>query len=432
MNPRKAASPRAAPVPIQWNVPADVLGIAMGAVGGAAVGVERQWSGHATGPTSHFAGIRTFTLLGGLSGTAGWLWSSGFQTLAAVILIGAVAIVVAAYVAVSRLESDATTEVAALIVLAAGVLSGTGSWALASGIIVLTAILLVEKSRLHSLVARIPVVGLKAGFRFALMAVIILPLLPEGPYGPLGGIRPRELWTMVLLFSGISFLSYIIRSLLGAGQGYVVAGLLGGLVSSTNVTLSFSRMRSQDARNEIPLAIGVVAASTMLYFRVVGAASFLNPALGRAILPFVIPPVLLGVLFCAYGLRRSWAQEGGDETTPNPLQFRSALQMAGLFQIVLFVVGAASRRWGQAGLLAAGGILGLTDVDALVISMAKAASTVDQVSTAALATALGILANNALKLGVAIAFGRGRFRTLATSGLGGLALATALAIVLLH
>lgn len=403
----------------------------MGAVGGAVVGVERQWSGHASGPGSRFAGIRTFTLLGGLAGTAGWFWANGFQLPAAVLLIGAVAIVVAAYAAVSRHDPDATTEVAALIVLAAGVLSGIGSWTLASSIIVITAILLVEKSRLHSLVARIPGTGLKAGFRFALMAVVILPLLPEGPYGPLGGIRPRDLWTMVLLFSGISFLSYIVRSFLGPGQGYVVTGLLGGLVSSTNVTLSFSRMRA-DANSEVPLALGVVAASTMLYFRVVGAASFLNPALGLAILPFAIPPALAGVLFCAYGLRRNRPAAVGDETTANPLQFRSALQMAALFQIVLFLVRAANTQWGQSGLLAAGGILGLTDVDALVVSMAREAGTGDLVSTAALATAVGILANNALKLGVAIVFGRGRFRSLAAIGLGVLTLATALAIALLR
>lgn len=404
----------------------------MSALGGAAVGVERQWSGHATGPGSRFAGIRTFTLLGGLSGIAGWLLANGFQGPAVVILMGAVALVVAGYVAASRHDPDATTEVAAMIVLAAGILSGTGSWALASGIIAITAILLVEKSRLHSLVARIPDIGLKAGFRFALMAVVILPLLPEGPYGPLGGIRPRELWTMVLLFSGISFLAYIIRSFLGGGRGYVVAGLLGGLVSSTNVTLSFSRMRTEDARTQIPLALGVVAACTMLYFRVAAAASILNPALGLAILPFAIPPALVGVLFCLNGLRRFRAPEKEEETTPNPLQFRSALQMAVLFQLVLFMVGAVTQRWGQVGLLAAGGALGLTDVDALVISMAKTAGAAGQVYIAALATGTGILANNFLKLGVTIVFGREQFRRLAVTGLGLLTLATGLAVAFLR
>jgi uncharacterized membrane protein (DUF4010 family) len=106
--------------------------------------------------------------------------------------------------------------------------------------------------------------------------------------------------------------------------------------------------------------------------------------------------------------------------------------MAGLFQIVLFLVDAASRRWGKTGLLVSGGILGITDVDALVISMAKAAGTTDQVYPAALAMASGILANNFLKIGVAIALGRGRFRLLAASGLGLLALATALTVVFLR
>jgi uncharacterized membrane protein (DUF4010 family) len=176
----------------------------------------------------------------------------------------------------------------------------------------------------------------------------------------------------------------------------------------------------------------VVAASTMLYFRVVGAASLLNPALGRAILPFAIPPALVGVLFCAYGLRRFRLPGKENQTTPNPLQFRSAIQMACLFQVVLILVGAVSRRWGQTGLLAAGGILGLTDMDALVISMAKAAGAADQIYTAALATVSGILANNVLKLGVAIAFGRSRFRCVAAFGLALLTLATALGIVFLR
>lgn len=410
----------------------DVLGIAMAALGGAAVGVERQWSGHATGPASRFGGIRTFTLLGGLAGIAGWLWANGFQLPATVILIGAVALVVAGYVTASRHDADATTEVAAMIVLGSGVLAGIGLWALASGIVVITALLLVEKSRLHSLIARIPDAGLKAGFRFALMAVVILPILPEGPYGPFGGVRPRELWTMVLIFSGISFLSYIARLILGGGRGYVVAGLLGGLVSSTNVTLSFSRMRAGSAKTQAPLALGVVAASTMLYFRVTGAAAILNPALARSLAPFIIAPALVGIFFCVYGMRRSHPAESEEETTVNPLQFWSALQMAVLFQVVLFLVGAASRRWGQTGLIAAGATLGFTDVDALVIAMAKAAGTADQVETAALATAVGVLSNNFLKLGIAIVVGRARFRVLAASGLGLLALATTLGIAYLR
>ena len=170
-----------------------VVGIAIAALGGAAVGLEREWSGHAGGPEAHFAGIGLFTLLGGLAGAAGWLWSQGMQSLAIVLLSAAAALVVAAYVAASRRSVDGTTEVAALVVLSAGVLAGSNHLVLASVIVAITTLLLVEKSRLHAMIARIDDAGLRAGIRFAVMAVVILPLLPPGPYGPLGGIRPRQL-----------------------------------------------------------------------------------------------------------------------------------------------------------------------------------------------------------------------------------------------
>lgn len=409
------------------GVPTDVLGILLAALGGAVVGVERQWSGKAA-----FAGVRTFTFLGGLAGAAGWLWSNSYPIPAAILLAGAVAVVVAGYVAESRKATDATTEIAALMILAAGVLSGIGRWTLASGIVVVTAILLVEKSRLHSWVASISDTGLKAGFRFALMAVVILPLLPEGPYGPFGGVRPRELWMLVLLFSGISFLAYIIRSFIGAGFGYVVAGLLGGLISSTNVTFSFSRMNvTRSAQGG--LALGVIGASTMMYFRVVAASAVLNAAFARALLPYLATPALLGTLICVYGLWRTRkAGKNGHKDSANPLQFRSALQMAALFQVVLFAVRGMSERFGNAGLLASGAILGLTDVDALTISMAKSAANGEMLPVAALAAVVGILSNNVLKLGVAIIFGRERYRILAAAGLAGLGAATVATIAFLR
>src|SRR5262245_973143 len=184
---------------------ASVIAVLIAALGGAAVGLERQWSGHADGPRARFAGIRTFTMLGAVGGFSGWLWTAGITTPAAILLTGAVAIVAAAYVAGSRQDVDGTTEVAALIVLAAGLLAGIGSASIASGVIAILVLLLVEKSRLHSLVRRIDDEGLRSGVRFAVMALVILPLLPEGPFGPLGGVRPRQLWVLVLFFSGLSF-----------------------------------------------------------------------------------------------------------------------------------------------------------------------------------------------------------------------------------
>ena len=129
----------------------DILGILIAALGGLAVGLERQWSGHATGPKKRFAGVRTFTLLGILSGISGWLWINHFELVSAILLAAGAALVVAAYAAASRHDVEATTEVAALVVLTAGVAAGIGSLALAAGAIAVITLLLVEKSRIHDI-----------------------------------------------------------------------------------------------------------------------------------------------------------------------------------------------------------------------------------------------------------------------------------------
>src|SRR4249920_1732666 len=102
----------------------DILGLLIATLGGTAIGLERQWSGHADGPRARLGGLRTFTMLGALAGLSGWLWTLGFSAAATALLVGAVAIVGVAYATASRYEVDATTEIAALLVLAAGVLAG--------------------------------------------------------------------------------------------------------------------------------------------------------------------------------------------------------------------------------------------------------------------------------------------------------------------
>src|SRR6185295_12904561 len=129
----------------------------------------------------------------------------------------------------------------------------------------------------HALVRHIDDVGLRSAARFGVMALVILPLLPEGPYGPLGGVRPRELWALALFFSGLSFAGYVARRIVGSGRGFLVTGLLGGLVSSTNVTLTFARSSRAMAGMDKELALGTIAANAMLYPRVLIATVVLNP-----------------------------------------------------------------------------------------------------------------------------------------------------------
>ena len=241
-----------------------VLGILVAALGGVAVGIERQRSGHASGPGARLGGVRTFTLLGGTAGLAGWLTTQHLPGLAIVLAAGAVGVVIAGYIAASRTDVDATTEVAALVVIGAGLSAGVGWLTVASAVIAVSVLLLVEKSQLHALVGRIDDEELRAAARFGVMAVVILPLLPEGPFGPWGGIRPRTLWLLVLFFTGLSFSGYLARRIFGATQGYPLAGLLAGLISSTNATFTFARLSRREQWLSRPLAIGTVAACTSI------------------------------------------------------------------------------------------------------------------------------------------------------------------------
>ncbi|HEY7288569.1 MAG TPA: MgtC/SapB family protein [Vicinamibacterales bacterium] len=408
---------------------ASLLGILVAALGGAAIGVERQQSGHATGIDARFAGVRTFTLLGGVAGLTGWLTRMDLAGMALVIEAGAVAVVVIGYVAASRRDVDATTEVAALIVIAAGFIAGIGYLALASGTVAMCALLLVEKSRLHALVAGIDDDELRAGARFAVMAVVVLPLLPEGPFGPLGGIKPRELWLLVLFFAGLSFCGYVARRLIGPGRGYAVAGVLGGFISSTNVTFTFARLSRHENGFARALATGAVGASTMLFPRVALAAAVLRPTTARALLPYLIAPFVLGAIATASSWRLA-APDGDPNAGPsNPLQVWAALQMAALFQVVLFAVYVVRHYFSEGGLLASGAVLGLTDVDALTVSMTRVAADSGADAIASKAIAIGIVANCVLKAGLAAALGAPAFRRLAGSVLLAMALTITMSLV---
>jgi uncharacterized membrane protein (DUF4010 family) len=401
---------------------ASLWNLAVATLGGLAVGIERQWSGHAVGPRARFAGLRTFTLLGLVAGLSGLLWVSGLQGPAIVFLAGLGALVVVAYLAASRHDVDGTTEVAAFVVMAAGVLAGAGHDRVASGIVALTVLLLLEKKRLHGLVSLIERVEVRAASRFAVMATVVLPLLPEGPFGPLGGVRPRQLWALVLFFSGLSFVGYIARRTAGPRRGYAIAGTLGGVLSSTAVTLTFARLSRSHPQAGRALASGALGGNAVLFPRVLIGSSLLAPALTRELWPAFVLPTAIGAGLAVVGLRDAGHPER-IEREKNPLQFKAALQMAALFQVVLYVSAFAEARFGQPGLYGSAALLGLVDMDALTISMSQLTQGGTNPGHAATAVTIGVIANTLVKLGVALAVGRGSFRPRAVIGLALMALA---------
>ena len=202
--------------------------IGIAALAGLAVGFEREWSGHASGPSARFAGIRTFALLGSVGGIAGWLAGTEAWAVGVALLLATGGLVVAAYLAATRRapdDLDGTTEVSALAVLGVGLLAGRGLLALAGGAAAAIVFALGEKDRFRRFIASVDEAEKRAALHFAVLALVVLPLLPEGPYGPFGAIRPRMIWTVVVILSGINFAGYLARRAWGSAKGTAAAAL---------------------------------------------------------------------------------------------------------------------------------------------------------------------------------------------------------------
>jgi uncharacterized membrane protein (DUF4010 family) len=403
------------------------LGVA--ALGGLAVGTEREWSARIEEKAPRFAGVRTFMLIGLIGALSVEFIQLGFAEIGTGILAaGALLIVVAYTISAVRKDLESTTEFAAILVLAAGALAGTGKLALASALNAFTALVLVEKSRIHSLVFRIQSEELSAGFRFAVLALVVLPLLPEGPFGPAPGIRPRELWILVLLFSGISFAGFVARRAAGPERGYGVAGLLGGLISSTVVTLNFSRESRTNPLFGQALGFGVIAACTVLPLRVGVLTLLLNSNVGLKSLPALMIPFLVGLLLCLHYARRTTPVESKFITPRNPLRLFSAIQMVLAFQAALYVLRWGSTNFGSAGVMITAAFVGLTDVDTLTFMMSRQNNLSADIASNALI--IGVIANTLMKMALVLVIGAGSFRRVAGIGLSLLAVATAAGLLL--
>ena len=408
--------------------------LTIAALVGLGAGLERQWSGHSSGEQARFAGLRTFAMLGTLGGAAGVLLSFGHSAVAAVVVAGGMSFSVAAYVMAVRrpnMEIEGTTEVAALLVIALGALAGAGKLMLAAGVGALMVLALHEKERLHHLVSHVQSQELRAALRFSVMALVVLPLLPEGPVLGALAIRPRALWVVVLLFCAINFAAFIARRAAG-GRGYGVVGMLGGLISSTAVTLYFSRRSRAEPTLSASLASGVVGACTVLIPRVLLVSAVLNPMVSLALLPLLLPALVIGTGIIVLDWRSGSGNVGdvADGHPGNPLRLSMAVKMAILFQVAMSAVEYASRMWEARGLYATAVALGLTDVDALTVAMSSPDEHIEA-RLAGRAIAVGILSNTVFKLSMAQVLGTTAFRRGTAIGLAAIGVALSLMLWLL-
>jgi uncharacterized membrane protein (DUF4010 family) len=244
--------------------------------------------------------------------------------------------------------------------------------------------------------------------KFGVVALIVLPLLPDRGLGPYQAVNPRDIGYMVVLLTAVSLIGYLLVRFFGEGKGYALAGLLGGLASSTAVALSFSRKARETPDLARPLAAGIVVASTVLYARGILVLLVLDAPLGRHLLPRLGGLLVVGLALSFVLLRRGSASQ---EPRPalslgNPVELGHAVLLAALFGVVLLIARVAQAELGTAGLWTVGAVGGLVDVDSVAVAAARVRQQgVVEVPAAAGAYLLATLSNLIFKGGVSLVAG---------------------------
>lgn len=376
---------------------------------GLLIGVERGWSHRMEPDGARVAGIRTFALLGLAGGVAGEATARVSPLIGAAILIVAAAALLIGYArAAAKDELSATTTVVGIITLGLGALAAAGQWTLACVLAALTTLILAQRKQLHEWVEGLSELELQAIVRFALISLAVLPLLPNHAFGPMDAWNPREIWTVVVLVSGLSLLGYAASRRLGAERGVLATAAVGAVVSSTAVTAAMAaRIRKSDGDTAV-LTAGIALASTVMVTRVLVLVALLAPFALVPLALVVVPAGLVGAAYVAWALRHPVASvEGPAPAVRNPFDLGPALMLAGLVMVISLAGRWAMQAFGHAGLATVLGISGMVDVDAAIIAMSRLPAGSLSPKIAGLILAAPILANTLVKAGLAYAIAKG-------------------------
>ncbi len=395
---------------------------------GALVGLERERSLNEN--RLLFAGIRTFPLIGLLGCLSSLLGHAAGAWMLGVLSGGFMALVVSSYILEARRgHHGATSEVAAITVFILGALSFYEYYIVAIASSVVLTLFLSLKQPLKTLIAHVSEEDIYATLKFAIITAIVLPVLPNQTMGPLDVLNPRQIWYMVVLIAGISFAGYVLVKVFGSKRGLALTGMMGGLVSSTAVTLSFSQKSRETPDLSRTFASAIILACSIMYPRILIEIAVVN----RALLSFMWP--LLAILTAA-GVAASLLLLFGkknDSTTSvalsNPFELMSAIKFGLVFALIIFVSRAAQQYLGNSGVYLAAGLAGLTDVDAITLSMANLSHTGEvSETTAAISILIAIVMNTVVKAGIAISLGAMALRRYTIPGFG-LVLVTGISLI---
>jgi|694.fasta_scaffold11942_6 uncharacterized membrane protein (DUF4010 family) len=221
--------------------------------------------------------------------------------------------------------------------------------------------------------------------RFLALIFIILPLLPDGRYGPYGFLAPRSLWIAVIAASGVSFVGYFLAKFLGHRKGEMILAVVGSLVSTTVMTQTYARRVAADPASLASSWKFATLANSIQFIRLAALIAITAPQLLPDVAPALLAAAAAGVLLSIFLSGSDGTSSADVAQVANPLRVMPALQFALFMAVVSFVGNAATALMGQQGLLITGAVGALVDVDAIVLTVA------DRVTIGVLAETQGVV-----------------------------------------
>lgn len=381
------------------------LALALGL--GFVVGLERGWRNRDHTPGMSAAGVRTFALTGFLGGITGLLGSIVGEGLTIALSLGFFAFVVATYLVEMRPtagripDKGMTTEVASLITFLLGMLAVRGDMTLVSVSAVVLVAVLNLKEPLHAALKQLKEFELQAAIKLLLISVLVLPFLPNKGYGPSGIWNPFELWWMVVLIATISFGGYFAIRIVGTKTGPLLMGILGGLASSTALTVAAARFVARLPKAQDGFAGAVAISAAVSFLRTLLLANVFSDEVGRLLVAPLVAAGLVCVLGAVFLTMRVETDKGSDlmaSEMGTPDDFGTALK----FGLVLFGVVTLAHYatvWlGPEGLYSVAALSGLVDVDAVTLSVSRLGEGGVSPDVAALAILIAVLVNSGVKV----------------------------------
>lgn len=387
---------------------------------GVLIGLERQYTAMKEEATGYL-GIRTFTffaLLGCIAVLFYFLFSPWIYM---ALFLGLVILIAVAYWQ-TALQGDRglTTEVTALLTFVLGSMAGYGLIAFSLMITVLVMVFLSSKFKFQSLVGKITAAEGYAFIRFVVLALLIFPFLPDENMGPYQVLNPKDIGWVVLLTSGLGFAGYLLIKTLGNQRGILLSGLLGGLVSSTSTTWVFAKKSKENPKVSTSCATAILGASSILYIRVGVWTSLFHPPLFQALLAYLILLLLasLGVTVYTHLKEKNSPSASENSAVAKPLDLLGALVFAAIYVVILLAVSYANETFGDQGTLISSAIAGISDIDAVSISVAKLTGSSISLPLAEVAILIACLSNTLVKLGLGGYLGSPQLRKLLLRGYG--------------